>query len=373
MKILILNWRDLKHPKAGGAEIATHEHAKAWVQASHQVTQFSSSFPGAKKEENINGVKIIRRGREFLTVHLLAFIYYLWKLRKQCDLIVDEFHGIPFFTPLYSRKKKLVFIHEVAKEVWFLNHLPRPMNWIVGGLGYLLEPLIFRLLYRKTPFITVSESTKKDLISWNIPPKNISVIHNGVRVVIPKPMPKKEKKPTIIFLGPLTRDKGIEAAIQAFAEISKKVKSAQFWVVGKGDKKYSEKLKKKSEQLKLGGKICFFGYVEEKKKFELLARAHVLINSSVREGWGLVVIETAAMGTPIVGFDVPGLRDSIIHNKTGLICQENNSHSLASNVIKLLENKKKYTEIQKNAILWSKNFSWDKAAKASLSLIEDLS
>jgi len=139
LSILILNWRDIKHPLAGGAEISTHEHAKGWVRAGHTVTIFSSSFQDAKTREEIDGVRIIRKGSHY-TVHLHAFIYYLTKLRGKIDLVIDEFHFIPFFSPLYIKKKKIAFIHETAEELWFKNN-PFPINI----LGYRLEPLFFKL------------------------------------------------------------------------------------------------------------------------------------------------------------------------------------------------------------------------------------
>src|SRR3989344_5103060 len=115
MRILILNWRDIKHPLAGGAEIATHEHAKEWVRRGHEVTQFSSSIKGESAFDTIDGVKIIRRGNHY-TVHIRAFFYYIMNLRQKIDLVVDEFHFIPFFTPLYVSKKKMELFMKQQKR-----------------------------------------------------------------------------------------------------------------------------------------------------------------------------------------------------------------------------------------------------------------
>jgi len=369
MRIVIFNWRDIRHPHAGGAEAVTFEHAKAWVKAGHNVTWFSSGFRGGKREEIVEGIKIVRRGNQLLGVHIAALFWYLKHVRGRVDLVVDQFHGIPFFAPLYVAEKKLAFIHEVTCEVWFLNHLPGPFRFLAGLVGYFTEPWIFRLFYRQIPFLTVSESTKKDLVSWGIPQNNITVIHNGLRAKTLWPFPKKEKKPTIIFLGALARDKGIEEAIKAFSLINQRKRNFQFWVVGRGDPLYLRKLKAIVKNLGLVKKVRFFGFVSEKKKFELLARAHILVNPSVREGWGLVVIEANAVGTPAVVYNVPGLRDSTKHGVTGLICAKNITEELAKNVIKLLEDRDLYQELQKNALKESKKYSWEKATKLSLNLI----
>lgn len=371
MNILILSWRGIGHPDQGGAEISTFEHAKAWVRKGHSVTLFTSYYKDAKKEDQIHNVYILRRGSQFIGVHWSAFIWYVFKKHQNFDLVVDEFHGIPFFTPLYMGKKKLAFIHEVTKEVWKLNPWPKPFNLLPAIIGTFFEPLIF-ILYKKIPFMTVSDSTKKDLVSFGIPSANITVIENGVS--IPKGIKKypKENKKTLIYLGALSKDKGIEDAIKVFSYISNTKKDWQFWVVGKSDPTYMNFLKSLIDELGLENKVKSWGYVSKNKKFELLSRSHVLINPSIREGWGLVVIEAAAVGTPTIAFDVPGLRDSIINNKTGIIDKYNSPDSLAEKVINLLSDGKKYWQMKKEVVKWSKGFSWEKSASRSLNLINYL-
>lgn len=371
MNILILSWRGPGHPNAGGAEVSTHEHAKGWVKAGHKVTLFTSYYRGAKKEEIVDGITVIRQGRQFVEVQWLAFWWYFFKTHPKFNLVVDQFHGIPFFTPLYVKGKKLAFIHEVTKEVWHSNPWSWPFNLGPGILGPVIEPLIFQFFYKKIPFMTVSASTKDDLMEWGIPKKNINVINNGIEV--PKmPFPKKITKKTISYLGALAKDKGIEDAIEVFSLLQRKYKdSLQFWIIGKADSTYLRFLKGKIKNLGLTN-IRFWGFVSEKNKFKLLAKSYILLNPSIREGWGLVVIEAARVGTPTIAYNVPGLRDSILDGKTGLLSEKNTKESLTMEVIKLLENEKEYSNISRNAVRWSKNFSWNEAVKKSLKLIENI-
>jgi glycosyltransferase involved in cell wall biosynthesis len=369
-KILILSWRGPGHPNAGGAELSTHEHAKAWVKAGHSVTLFTSYFKGGKKKEFIDGVKIIRKGSDIFGVQILAFIWYVFRKHAKFDLVVDQFHGIPFFTPLYIRTKKLAFIHEVAKEVWWFNPWPKPFNLIPAIIGTIFERFIFTILYRKIPFMTVSESTKKDLVRWGIPKGNITVVYNGVSVVNIKV--QKENRNTVIYLGALTKDKGIEDAIEVFGLINRRDPDWQFWVVGKGDTKYLGYLNKKIKELNLGKKVKFWGFVDQKKKFELLTKAHVLINSSIREGWGLVNIEANATGTPVVGYNVQGIKDSVVSGKTGLLSRPGSCEDLAENAIKLCDNVNLYSAMRKEATTWAKRFTWEKSTRESLNLINAL-
>lgn len=370
MRILIFSWRGPGHPNAGGAEQSTFEHAKGWVKAGHHVTLFTSFYPGAKKEEIIDGVNIKRRGIQIFGVHLEAVKWYLFSPHSQYDIVIDQFHGIPFFTPLYVRQKKLGFIHEVTKEVWGLNPWPWPFNLVPTIIGTIFEPLIF-LLYKSISFMTVSKSTKDDLINWGIPKDNITVIHNGLTIPKLKKNFPKEKKKTAIFLGALSRDKGIEDAIKAFARIDRRDPIWQFWIVGKGEEHYLKFLKSLCNKLGISSKVKFWGKVSDKKKFELLGSAHVLINPSVREGWGLVVIEAAAVGTPTVGYNVAGLRDSILDGKTGLLCKPN-PDACSEAVLSLRLDQEDYQDLRQNCFKWAKQFNWAKSVKKSLTLIENI-
>lgn len=370
MNILVFSWRDPKHPLAGGAEQVMHEHMKGWVIARHTVTLISSKMKGLKEDEEIDGVRIIRKGNQYLGVQIKAFFYYL-KNHQTFDLIIDQFHGLPFFTPLYVRKPILAVIQETAREVWFLNPLPPPLNLLVGLLGFLGEPLIFQI-YKKIKFMTGSTSAKKQLTSFGIPEKNIQIVHHGVIVEKPLRMASKEQIFTITYLGILSKDKGIEDAIKCFQQLSRRG-NFQFWVIGKPEtQNYAVKIQKLVEQLKLTKQIKFWGYVTQEQKFELLARSHLLINTSVREGWGLVNIEANSAGVPVVSYNSPGLSDSVRANLSGLLCTCNNPEELSELIIKLIQDEGKYKELVIGAKNWAKQFSWKDSCKESLSLLESL-
>ncbi|MBI2600859.1 glycosyltransferase family 4 protein [Candidatus Daviesbacteria bacterium] len=373
MKIVIFSWRGPGHPNAGGAEQVTLEHAKGWVKKGYDVTLFTSTFPGGAEKEIIEGVKVIRKGDQIVGVRLAACFWYLMGDHQKFDIVVDEFHGLPFFTPLFVKTKKLAFIHEVAKEVWRLNPWPKPLNLIPSILGLLFEPFIFKLLYANTPFMTVSESTMHDLIDWGIDPKNITVIHNGFSAKGIRKRYKKELIKTVIFLGALSQDKGIEEAIDVFSYIYDNLdKKWQMWVVGKGGSSYLHDLILKTQSLGVKNKIKFLGYVDNNKKFELLSRAHLLINTSVREGWGLVVIEAAAVGVPSVAFNVSGLKDSIIDKKTGLLFSYGDIKGMAEGIVQLVNDQTKYKKLAKEAKNRTKEFNWSKSTLQSGQLIVDL-
>jgi len=370
MNILILSWRGPKSPLAGGAEISTLEHARHWVKNGHEVTWFTSRFPSAKKREEIQGVKIIRMGHYAFGVQILAFFWYKLVRKKSFDLVVDQFHGIPFFTPLYVKEKKLAFIHEVTKDVWKYNPWPKPFNLIPSIIGKYFEPYIFKIVYRNTPFMTVSDSTKRDLTKWGIGKEKITVVKNGVTIV--KVKVKRVRIKTAIFLGYLAKDKGVFDAIEVFKIISESDFDWQFWMVGKVQKEILKDVKRLIKKNVLTNKVKIFGFVSEKKKFELLGKSHIMVNTSIHEGWGLVNIEANASGVPVLGYKVAGMVDSVIHGETGILVEKGDVHMLAREAIRLVNNEKIFKKFQDNAIKWANRHTWEKATKESLKLIESL-
>jgi glycosyltransferase involved in cell wall biosynthesis len=369
LRILVFSWRDPKHPNTGGAEQVMHEHMKGWVRTGHKVTLFVSRTSNLPQSEIIDGVSVVRCGWQYLGVQITGCLYYL-KHRDKFDLVVDQFHGIPFFTPLYVKKPRLAVIQEVAREVWLKNDLPQPLNIIVGLIGYIFEPPIF-LFYKKTPFMTGSESAKEDLIKIGIPAKNITIINHGVIVQKPNPFPRKEKIKTVMFLGAISKDKGIEDVLKVFASLKKKG-NFQFWIVGRASDLYRKLIEDKIDQYGIKVNTNFFGFVSQEKKFELLARAHILVNPSVLEGWGLVNIEANAMGTPVVAYRSRGLIDSVKNGVTGILCQTNNPNTLAKYVVKVLNDKKLYKSLRKGSLAWADKFNWKSSVEKSLTLIKGI-
>lgn len=363
MKILILNWRDPKNPLSGGAEIVTMQHAKAWAKKGHQVVWFASGFKGAVKKEIIDGVRIVRRGN-WLTVYLLAPFYYFFSGEK-FDLAVDEFHGLPFFTPLYIRKPKIALAHEVADDIW--NYMyPFPINI----LGRSLESLYFRL-YKNVKFWTDANSTVEDLKKYGIKETNCTAISCALSNECLKVLPQKEIKPTFIFVSRLVKMKGIEEVIKAFSFILKEKKSAKLWIVGAGEKSYIEKLKTQAREYNIDKRLTFFGPVSDKKKLELMQKAHLLLHASVKEGWGLVVIEAASRATPCVVYNVSGLCDCVQNGKTGIVLKNNSPVEMAREALKLFNDRAKYKTMQENALRWAKSLTWEKATRESLKLLEE--
>ncbi len=296
MRILIMNWKDLAHPAAGGAEVYVQRVAEAWVARGYSVTLFCAIADGRSAEEVSEGVRIVRRGGRF-SVYREARRFWRETGPSHFDLVIDAVNTRPFMTPRFvSGVPCVALIHQLCREIWWYE-MPVP----VALVGRFWLERWWLAAYRHTPVLTVSESSRQSLCDYGL--DHVTVVPEGVEPLTRPPI-SRERRPTILFVGRLARNKRPDHAIAAFKRVLATVPDAQLWVVGDGPMRVQ--LERKAP-----AGVRFFGQVDETRKRSLMARAHVLVVTSVREGWGLVVDEAAAMGTTSVGYDVPGIRDSV--------------------------------------------------------------
>ncbi len=358
MKILILNWKDTKNPTSGGAEVLTHELAKGWVAMGNEVTMIVSAFAGCHSDEVFDGIRIIRLGHSDVrsgigSVHYLAARRYLQEFKGKIDVVVDEVHGFPFFTPFYVHEPVVPLICEVADTIWATMFGP-----IVGLLGKIIESLYIRVIYKNAHWLTISPSTHDDLLHMGVKNENITILPMGITVPDKIKIKPKSKKPTIIFVGRLVASKGIEDTLNALKIVKAKLPDVQLWIIGRGDVTYEEHLRSVSKDLNLTQNVTFYGFVSASEKFSLMSQAHVLVAPSVKEGWGLIVPEAGLVGTPSVVYPTHGLRDVVEDGKTGHICREQSPESLASGILQLFGDNKKYAHIREAVMKKSKSYSW---------------
>lgn len=364
MNLLILNWRCPYHPDAGGAEQVTLKHAKTWAKKGIQVTWLSGNYQGGKRYEKTNGIDIFRFGNQYTIYFIAPFIYYFF-LRKKFDLVIDEIHGIPFLTPLWlPQVKKIAYIHEVAQEIWD-EMFPFPINWV----GKLYEKLYLGF-YKKILFLTASNSTKKDLIFHKIPSKNITVLPHGLFIKTIDKSARKEDKLTFFSIGRIVKMKGIEETLKIFSLFRKQYPKSQLWIAGKGKQEYIDYLKTLAEKQNIHDSIAFFGHVSEEKKLDLYRRSHFLLHTSIREGFGLTVIEANSQGTPALVIRSPGLVDILKEGENGFFIDF--SEENIKRILSVFTYKQKYKLLCKKSIKYSKSFDWQKITTISYNYIQSV-
>jgi len=365
MRILWYNWRDIKNPEAGGAEVFTHEVCKRIVKQDgvDSVTLFSASFPGGFAEEKIDGVKIVRRGNKY-SVYSEAKKFYNQN-KDYFDIIVDEINTKPFHTPSFVHDKPVVaLIHQLAREFWFYE-----TRFPINIIGYLFLEKYWLKKYRNVPTITVSKSTAEDLTRLGF--EHVTIVPEGLGFELLEGLPEKEAKPTILFVGRLKKAKKPDDVLRAFKIIKDEIPEAKLWIVGDG---YMMKtLKKMAQRMfpEASDSITLFGMQYDKRKLELMSKAHVLLVPGVREGWGLVVTEANAMGTPAVAYDVPGLRDSVIDGVTGTLVTRGDYVGMAIEAVEILKDHIKRKSLSDNALQNAKHFDWDKTSARVMDILTE--
>lgn len=365
MKILWLTWKDRKHPLAGGAELVNEELAKRLVKDGHEVIFLVGGFLRAKREEIINGYKVIRLGGHY-SVYFYAIFYYLKHLRNWPDLVIDEINTAPFFAKFYVGKKNILLVYQLCREIWFYQ-FPFPLSLFF----YLAEPVYLWLLSDRR-VLTESESTKEDLQRSGFQEEKIEVFNIGLKMKSAADLKKIEKfkDPTILYFGSLRSMKRPDQVLKAFVIAKKVIKKLKLVIAGGIEDKYGEKLLKTIEKSPLKNSISYLGKVSEEKKVELMQKSYLICVTSIKEGWGIIVTEANSQGTPAIVYNVDGLRDAVKHGKTGIVCKRNSPEALAKEIISLLRDKRRYNKLRKNAWKWSQQFNFDNSYREFIKFIK---
>lgn len=358
LKILWFNWRCWLNPEMGGAEVFTREVARRWAEIGHQVTLFTSEFSNCEREEILEGVRVVRSGGKY-SVYCRARKYYRERFSEEgYDVVVDEINTRPFFTLKFVKRceKVIALIHQLAREYWFYE-TPFPASYF--GYYFLEDRWLRNYLY--IPTVTVSESTQQDLSNLGF--KRVFLVPEGLAFEPLSKIPEKEEYPVVVYVGRLKRAKRPDHAVRAFRIVKDKVPDSELWVLGNGS------LKKDLKRIACED-VRFFGCLCDAERRERVRRSWVLVNPSVREGWGLNVVEANALGTPCVAYDVAGLRDSISHYETGLLAEAGNVEALADKIVMVLNDDSIRNKLSKNALNHSRKFSWDNTAEEFIKVLK---
>lgn len=367
MKILWFTWKDRSHSHAGGAETVNEELAKRLVRDGHEVVFIVGGYAGSRQEEIRDGFKIIRLGGRY-SVYWLAYRYYKKNLQGWADLVIDEMNTIPFFARFYVKERNIMFVHQLCRKIWFYQTY-FPLNII----GYLLEPIYLWIL-RKNTVITISESTRKDLIKYGFSPNRIFIISQGIDIEPIESLESAEKYPgpTILSLGAIREMKRTADQVRAFEIAKRSLPSLHMKIAGDTSEEYGIKVLAMINRSEFRKDVEYFGRVSQEQKTKLMRQCHLIVVSSVKEGWGLIVTEANSQGTPAVVYGVDGLRDSVRNNETGIITTKNTAKSLAEGIICLLSDSEKYARIRRNAWQWSQEFSFEKSYRDFLKVVEKI-
>lgn len=366
MHVVALNWRDLKNPRGGGAEVHMEEILRHLGRRGHRCTLVTSRFPGAPAVEDADGYRIVRGGHEFDFNLYVPFLYRRIVARDPADVVLDDINKIPFYSPLWTRTPVLAVIPHLMGTTVFQEVHP-----VVASAVYAAE-LPVRRVYRRCHFEVISESTRDDLVARGFPAERVHVIHCGIDRARYRADPSvaKAERPTLVYVGRIKRYKAVDHAIRALALVRRRAPDATLTIVGDGDG--LDALRGLTAELGLDGAVRFAGFLPHEEKIRLLQSAHVVVNPSVKEGWGLTNVEANACGTVCVAADSPGLRDSVKDGTTGLLYPWGDVAALADRVTRLLDDPALRRRMEGAALAWAASLTWERCGDDTLALIESI-
>ena len=353
-RVLILNERDPCNPKAGGAEIHVSEIFRRLVARGFEVTLATSRFPGAAPRDEVDGLRVWRLGG-LPTYYLRAAWTCARETRRgRFDVVVECLNKLPFYAPVYSAAPVLALCHHLFGEAAFLQ-----VSWPIAATVWAAEKWIPRL-YRETPFLTISESSRDDLVERGIAPHRVRVSHCGIRrpEIAPADLPGRAHR--VAYVGRLERYKKIDVLLRATARLVDRFPDIEVVVIGRGTDR--ARLERVAEEVGVAERTRFVGFVDDSERDRWLGSSRVCVCPSAKEGWGLTVIEANALGTPVVATDAPGLRDAVRDGKTGFLVAEDNVEGFADRIGSLLAEDDLARTMATAALEWSRGFDWDRAA-----------
>ena len=346
MRIVFLAWRDTEHAQAGGSEVVIDQLARRLTQRGHEVTLLHGGPSGRHAYQSI------RIGGDY-TQYVRAPLSY-WRRCRHVDVVVDVENGIPFFSPLWQRRPVVGLVHHIHTEQWAMQ-FPRP----IAAVGRWLEGWLMPRVYRRSPFVAVSNSTATGLARLGVDAHRITTIEMGLDVapISPNPAPT----PNFLVLSRLVPHKRVELAIDMWRQVQP-VTGGTLTIVGDGPE--LERLKTRALP-----SVEFTGWVTEERKREALERAWVLVHPAHHEGWGTVIMEAAAASVPTLAFDVDGVRDSVIDGTTGLLASD--EQDFVTKWISLTTDTAMRERLASAAAMRAATFTWDRAVDAFERVLED--
>ena len=352
-RLIAVNWRDPANPLAGGAETHVWNMLRPAVEAGWRVTAIVARFPGCRKLELIDGIEVIRCGEDWRYYAILP-----WKLVREIAaekpaLVIEFINKLPCFTPLYVRTPVAVFVHHLFGDAAHFE-LPFPGPAIMRTLEALIP-----FGYRRTPVLTGSPSSARELIARGIAAGRTRVAPYGVDVRQFEPGPRS-RDPEVLYLGRLMRYKGVDHLLRAFATVKVRVPNARLNIAGEG--KARRELERLSAKLDLESAVEFHGEVSEVVRTQLMQQAWTTVLPSFKEGFGLTIAEAALCETPSIGFDVPGINDAIDHPETGLLVPYGSVSVLADAIVRLLTREDERRLMGIRARCRFLNFTWESSA-----------
>lgn len=359
-RVRIVAWRDVDDPEAGGSELHAHRIASRWAAAGIGVEVRTSAVAGGPPVVDREGYRAVRRSGRYAVFGRAA-----WEgaVRGPApgEGLVEIWNGMPFWSPLWYRGPRVVFLHHVHAEMWRMV-LPR---WM-ARMGEAAERRLAPPLYRAARVVTLSESSRQEIVELlGLDPARVAVVPPGVDERF-GPAGSRSVQPLVVAVGRLVPVKRFDLLITALAEARRRVPGLRAVIVGDGYER--PRLEALRRSLAAEGWLSLPGHVGEAELVEWYRRAWVVASASLREGWGMTLTEAAACGTPAVATDIAGHRDAVVHGETGVLA---GPEQLAPALEAVLGDPRLRARLGAAARVRAAAYRWELAAHATLEVLAE--
>ncbi len=357
-RIHVLAWRDLDDVEAGGSELHASTVAARWAAAGIEVVMRTSHAAGSPPRAIRNGYEIVRYAGRYL-IFPRAVAAELFGRHGRRDALVEIWNGVPFLSPLWARGHRATWLHHVHEDMWPMVLPPK-----LARAGQLLERRFAPPFYRRTPIVTLSESSRAHILDrLRLPADNVHVVPPGID---PGFSPGAEAPdPTVVAVGRLMPSKNFPALLDAMAAVRRKVPNARLRIIGEGYERPN--LERRIAELGAAEWCTLEGRVAPEVLLEAYRSAWIVASTSRAEGWGMTLTEAAACATPAVATRIPGHTDAVVDNETGLLVDRNDE--LAPAMVRLLTDHDVRQRQAAAALARSAHFSWDRTAFDTLAVL----
>ena len=356
-RVHLLAWRDLEDVEAGGSEVHAHEIATRWADAGLEVTMRTSYAQGRAPKVRRDGYEVVRKAGRYL-VFPRAVLSAVSGRSGPFDAVVEIWNGVPFFSPLWTgRKPSVVFLHHVHAEMW---RMVMPDNPGLARAGELLESRFAPAFYRRSRIVTLSESSKRELVrDLGFRAEQVTVVPPGVHPRF-TPGGRRAEHPLVCAVGRLVPVKRYDLLIEAVARVRANHPSVQLVIAGEGYERPA--LEELVQRLGAGSWVSMPGRLDDDEVIDLYRRSWLVASSSAREGWGMTVTEAGACGTPAVASRIAGHQDAIVDGETGLLADPHAAEDLAAKIDRVLGDEILRKTLAEGALERAVQLTWDATA-----------
>jgi glycosyltransferase involved in cell wall biosynthesis len=358
-RIDVVAWRDFDDPEAGGSELHAHRIISAWADAGLDVSMTTSSVPDARAVVRRNGYRVVRRSGRYSVFPRTMVAGAVGQIGSG-DGLVEIWNGMPFFSPLWARCPRVVFLHHVHAEMWNMALPPG-----LARLGYAIEHRAAPPFYRRSRVVTLSSSSKAEIVErLGIPAARVTVAPPGVE---PQFAPGGERSdvPLVVAVGRLVPVKRFELLVDALVRLKPKHPDLRAVIVGEGYERPA--LEARIRAADAGSWIELPGYVSEERLIDLYHRAWLVASTSLREGWGMTVTEAGACGTPSVATRISGHEDAVVDGVSGTLVDD--SDQLFEALHTVVADDVLRRRLGVGAMDHAAKFTWDTTARGTLAVM----